>query len=125
VHANGKNYPYVSYDLDFGRGRATRAYIDLWLALGANSGSTAGAIEGPDISLERWLDGWTFFVVPMTSTLDDSGGFELIKSGTTTVHLKFSEPIPIGGVEMLMLGEFDQLFMIDESRKVVSDTQIT
>jgi hypothetical protein len=70
------------------------------------------------------MNGWTFFVVPLTSTLDDSCGLELMRSGTTSIRLQFNEEIPAGGVEMIVLGEFDQLIMIDYNRHVVSDSQI-
>jgi len=121
VHAGGKDYPYVPYSLDFPSGRAVRAYVDLWEALGAANGGTE---FGPDLSLEQWNKGWTFLTIPMTSTLDDTCGFELIRNGTTSLRLKFDKEIPAGGVEMIVLGEFDQLFMMDENRRVVSDTQI-
>lgn len=124
VQANGKTYPYVGYDLDFPHKQAIRAYVDLWEALGAAGGGTE---FGPDLTIDQWYNGWTFFTIPMTSTLDDTCGFELVRTGTTTLRLRFDKekPIPPGGVEVIVLGEFDQLLMIDESRKVVSDNQIS
>nr|CAD2188835.1 unnamed protein product [Meloidogyne enterolobii] len=77
-----------------------------------------------DISMPRFKDGWTFFVIPLTSTLDDSCGFELLKSGTTSVRLEFNTPIPAGGVEMIILGEFDQMIMIDYNRHIVTDSNL-
>jgi hypothetical protein len=120
VHAGGEIYPHVPYDLDFLSGNATTAFVDMYEALGA-----AYAPEnGPDIALSQYLNGWTFFIVPLTSTLDDSCGFELVRSGTTSIHLKFARPIPENGVEMVCMGEFDSLYQIDAQRRVIADNQI-
>ena len=56
VHASGRVYPHVAYELDFKKKRAVRAYVDLWEALGAASGGTE---QGPDLTLDQWYDGWT------------------------------------------------------------------
>ena len=67
VHAGGYIYPQIPYNLDFDKGHFTRAYVDMFEALGlANSSSSM------DISMSKFNSGWTFFVIPLTSTLDDS-----------------------------------------------------
>ena len=119
VHAGGYIYPQIPYNLDFDKGHFTRAYIDMFEALGlANSSSSM------DISMSKFNSGWTFFVIPLTSTLDDSCGFELLRSGTTTIRLQFDQPIPAGGVEMVILGEFDQMVLVDYNRRVISDSTL-
>jgi hypothetical protein len=40
------------------------------------------------------------------------------------VRLEFADPIPEGGVEMICLGEFDQMLMVDYNRHVVSDSTL-
>jgi hypothetical protein len=120
VHAGGYIYPQVPYALNFINGHCVRAYVDMYEALGA-----ANSDRSFDLSLQKFrTGGWTFFVIPLTSTLDDSCGFELLRAGTTTIRLQFAEPIPAGGVEMIILGEFDQMFMIDYNRRVVSDSTL-
>lgn len=119
AHAGGYIYPQVPYSLDFTNSHFVRAFVDLYEALG-----TANSERSFDISLEKFSNGWTFFSIPMTSTLDDSCGFELLRSGTTTLRLQFSEPIPAGGVEMVVLGEFDQMILIDYNRRVISDSTL-
>jgi hypothetical protein len=120
VHAGGYIYPQVPYALNFTNGHCVRAYIDMYEALGA-----ANSDRSFDLSLQKFRSGgWTFFVIPLTSTLDDTCGFELLRAGTTTIRLEFSEPIPAGGVELIILGEFDQMFMIDYNRRVVSDSTL-
>ncbi|KAL3105460.1 hypothetical protein niasHT_030328 [Heterodera trifolii] len=83
--------------------------------------------EDPTIvneSMAQFKKGWTFFVIPLTSTLDDSCGFELLRSGTTNVRATFNSPIPLGGVEMIVLGEFDQMIMVDYNRHIVTDSKL-
>ena len=84
----------------------------------------ANSSNSMDNSLKQFNSGWTFFVIPLTSTLDDSCGFELIKSGTTTLRLQFDEAVPAGGIEMVILGEFDQMILVDYNRRVISDSTL-
>lgn len=119
VHAGGFVYPVFPYKLDFDQDYYTRAYVDFFEALGM-----ANSERSCDISFDKYKSGWTFFVVPLTSTLDDSCGFELLRSGTTTIRLQFNKAIPTGGVEMIILGEFDQIIMIDFNRHIVSDSTL-
>lgn len=121
VQAGGQNYPVVPYNnLDFAKGLCARPYVDLYESLSAAN----TADHSFDIGMEKFRRGWTFFVIPLTSTLDDSCGFEVLRSGNTTIRLQFRNEVPIGGVEMIVLGEFDQLIMIDYQRRVVTDSNI-
>nr|CAD2186090.1 unnamed protein product [Meloidogyne enterolobii] len=119
VHTGGHIYPMVAYKLKFNEDLFVRAYVDMYEALGM-----ANSDRSFDISMEKFKSGWTFFVIPLTSTLDDSCGFELLRSGTTSIRLEFNTPIPTGGVEMIVLGEFDQMLMIDYNRHIVSDSNL-
>lgn len=119
AQAGGFNYPALPYRLDFAQRHCMNAFVDMYEALGH-----ANNIHTCDIGFEQFLDGWSFFVIPLTSTLDDSCGFELIRSGTTSLRLKFSKAIPVGGVEMIVLGEFDQLIMVDYNRRVIADNSL-
>jgi hypothetical protein len=120
VHAGGQIYPPIPYNMNFESQNYARPFVDAYESLGlANSDRSC------DISWDQFGSGWTMFVIPMTSTLDDSCGFELIRSGTTSVRMQFSEPIPAGGVEMIVLGEFDQMILIDFNRRVLTDSTIS
>nr|CAD2205297.1 unnamed protein product [Meloidogyne enterolobii] len=119
VHTGGHIFPLVAYKLKFKNNLFVRAFVDMYEALGV-----ANSDRSIDISMEKFKSGWTFFVIPLTSTLDDSCGFELLKSGTTSIRLEFNTPIPAGGVEMIVLGEFDQMLMIDYNRHIVSDSNL-
>ena|GEM_PF-3012922 len=119
VQAGGQNYPVAPYNWDFENNKFARAFIDTYEALGMTN-----ADRTCDITWEQFKSGWTIFVLPLTSTLDDSCGFELLRSGTTSIHAKFNRPIPVGGVEMIILGEFDQMIMVDHQRRVLLDSNI-
>ncbi|KAL3071905.1 hypothetical protein niasHS_016506 [Heterodera schachtii] len=111
VHAGGQIYPAVPHRMDFSGSAYIRPFVDMYEALGM-----ANSERSMDITLDQFRDGWTIFVVPMTSTLDDSCGFELLRSGTTSIRLAFNEEIPAGGVEMVVLGEFDHWMILYEPR---------
>ena len=119
VHAGGQIYPVVPYKMEFNNQSYTRPFLDMYEALGV-----ANSERSFDIPMKKFKEGWTFFVIPLTSTLDDSCGFELLRSGTTSIRVLFNTAIPAGGVEMLVLGEFDQMIMIDYNRHIVSDSNL-
>lgn len=124
ANVGGLTYPAVPYQLEW---RTTagkhqcyyRPYMDMLDATMTNvgGGNTNGITE------EMFANGWTIFVIPLTSTLEDHDGFELVRNGTTTLNLKFNEAIPAdgGGVELICIGEFDQLLSIDQNRVVITD----
>ncbi|KAL3108826.1 hypothetical protein niasHT_015002 [Heterodera trifolii] len=119
IHAGGVVYPAVPYKLNFSKDHFVSAFVDMYEALGM-----ANSERSFDISMAQFKKGWSFFVIPLTSTLDDSCGFELLRSGTTNVRATFNSPIPLGGVEMIVLGEFDQMIMVDYNRHIVTDSKL-
>jgi hypothetical protein len=60
----------------------------------------------------------------MTSTLDDCCGYELIKSGTTSINVLFNTVVPAQGITMIAIGEFDRLMEIDQTRSVLIDGSV-
>ncbi|KAL3080083.1 hypothetical protein niasHT_038409 [Heterodera trifolii] len=119
VHAGGMVYPVVPHKLNFSKNYYVRAFVEMYEALGM-----ANSERSFDVSMDQFKNGWAFFVIPLNSTLDDSCGFELLRSGTTSIRATFDSPIPKGGVEMIVLGEFDQMIMIDYNRHIVSDSKL-
>ncbi|KAH7695414.1 Protein F19G12.2, partial [Aphelenchoides avenae] len=114
VNAGGLVYKTVAYRMNWSpqRGRPVtflRPYMDMMDATMASPNLTNG------ISPVMFMAGWTMFVIPLTSTLEDTEGFELIKNGTTTIHLRFNTALQ-RGVELVILGEFDQILSIDQNR---------
>uniref|UniRef100_A0A915DMS5 Uncharacterized protein n=1 Tax=Ditylenchus dipsaci TaxID=166011 RepID=A0A915DMS5_9BILA len=120
VNAGGINYPTQPYNMNFTGDRLSymRAFVDMHNSSVPTENMTNG------ITIDKFLSGWTFFVIPLSSTLEDCGGFELIKNGTTTVSALFNTAIPNPGVTMLIIGEFDQLLSIDYNRVIMSDGSV-
>ncbi|KAH7701218.1 Protein F19G12.2 [Aphelenchoides avenae] len=122
VNAGGLVYPTVAYRMNWSPqpGRPVtflRPYMDMMDATMASPNLTNG------ISPVMFMAGWTMFVIPLTSTLEDTEGFEIIKNGTTTIHLRFNTALQ-RGVELVILGEFDQILSIDQNRVPVGDGEV-
>jgi hypothetical protein len=120
VNANGLNYPAVNYNMKYTGNQKNfiRAYMDMIM----NTLNTENTTNG--ITINQFLNGWNFYIIPMNSTMDDCCGYDLIRNGTTTIQLVFNDLIPAEGLTMIVIGEFDQLLQIDQSRIVLTDTSI-
>ncbi|KAH7702048.1 Protein F19G12.2 [Aphelenchoides avenae] len=121
VSANGVSYPNVPYDLEWtDASRFTRAYHDMVEAVGlANSADSNG------ISLEKFRSGWPIFVFNTSCSQEPNDqSFDLLKSGTVMIHVKFKTAVPAGGCYMVVYGESDSLMMIDAARTVTTDLTV-
>lgn len=119
VEANGNSYPATPYYFDFDNQKFLRAFVDMYAGLGMDDGDRTMSIN-----IERFLNGWCFYVIPMQSTLEDYGqNFEIIRNGTTAIKLHFKEPIN-DSLEMIVIGEFDSIISIDSSRVLSSDHSV-
>ena len=77
--------------------------------------------KGNGISKSRFADGSTILAFDLSPDCDDSGHWDLIKQGTTSLQLTFAEPLPAGGVEAIIYAEHDNLFSIDRNRQPTFD----
>lgn len=74
IMAGGKQWPTTAYEMNFNNYRYTRAFVDMFDALNmTNSTETNG------ITLKKFKDGWTIFVINLTNSGDDDQCFDLIK----------------------------------------------
>nr|CAD2184914.1 unnamed protein product [Meloidogyne enterolobii] len=120
IIANGRSYPQAPYDLDYGSNRYVRAFHDMNEAIGFN-----GSSESNGITYQQYGRTHCIYVFNLTNSGEDNGGtFDLIKNGSTSVNIKFSQPIPEGGVMLIVMGEADALIMLDKNRSITSDTTI-
>lgn len=119
AEANGNTYPNVAYNLNFADNKFIRAFTDLYSGLGIDN-----IDKTISIGMVKFMTSHCFFVIPMTSTLEDSPGFETIRNSTTTLKVQFSVPIKDEGYEIIVLGEFDGIISIDKDRIVTSDGQV-
>nr|CAD2159608.1 unnamed protein product [Meloidogyne enterolobii] len=120
IVANGRNYPQAPYDLDYPSGKFARAFSDMNEAIGFNN-----SMESNGISLLQFGNTHCVYIFNMTNSGDDHGGlFDLIRNGTTSVNIKFSNQVPDGGLMLIVMGEADSLLMLDKNRTISSDTTI-
>jgi hypothetical protein len=120
----GFTFPNVPYDLNFADGNYVRAYVDMYLGMGMADSWPTHDQRTLSIGMREFATHSCFFVIPMTSTLEDTAGMELIRSGTTLIKCLFNEPIAAGGMEMLVLGEFDSILSINADRVLSTDGSV-
>ena len=118
AEANGNTYPAAPYVFDFDKNKFVRAFVDMYAGLGMDEGDRTISIN-----FTKFLNGWCFFVIPMTSTLEDTPGFELIRNGTTCVKVQFIKAIN-EAYEMIVIGEFDTILSINTDRVLSTDGSI-
>uniref|UniRef100_A0A914MY63 Uncharacterized protein n=1 Tax=Meloidogyne incognita TaxID=6306 RepID=A0A914MY63_MELIC len=120
IIANGRPYRQAPYDFDYKNGRYVRAFHDMNEATGLTNSS-----ENNGITYQQFGKTHCIYVFNLTNSGDDnSGTFDLIKNGTTAINIKFSQPVPEGGVMLVVMGEADSLIMLDKNRTIASDTTI-
>jgi len=123
VSASGVITPAAPYsNLDFPKGKYARPYNDMMEACGY-----AGTMETNGISMKRYAEGGCcFFVFNLTNSGEDNGPetFDLIRNGSTNVHITFNKAVPKGGIELIAMGEHESLLFLDRNRTVASDIQV-
>jgi hypothetical protein len=77
--------------------------------------------ESNGININNFADGWNIYSFNLTNSGEQNPCFDLISEGSTTVNIKFSQPVPAGGIVLIALAEFDSLLYIDKLRNVLSD----
>jgi hypothetical protein len=121
VNAGGTIYPLSPYNARFANAQdphVARLFVQMHRSCSALHQSSTNGID-----LERFCNGWSFFVQSLTASGEDTDGFELLREGVTTVRLEFNVPLP-QAVELLVLGEFDNLLEIDRHRVVMSNAPV-
>lgn len=117
IIAGGKQWPVTPYELNFSNYQYTRAFYDMFESCGLSNST-----ESNGISLDKYKNGWTIFVMNLTNSGDDDACFDLIKEGTTSVSIKFRSNVPAGGLVLIAMGEMDNLLMIDKNRSLTTDS---
>jgi hypothetical protein len=120
IAANGRQFPQTHYDLAYTQNRYMRAFHDMNEAIGF-----ANTSDGNGITYAQYGKTHCIYVFNLTNSGEDQGGlFDLIKTGSTAVHIRFGTPVPDGGIMLIAMGEVDSLFMIDRNRTITSDTTV-
>ncbi|EFO89272.1 hypothetical protein CRE_16326 [Caenorhabditis remanei] len=113
IDAGGTMYPAQPIHCDFENKNYAEAFARFYEELG-------GVSDGcnPRISYKMYREGFTFFVFNL-SAIDSSNAWELVKSGSTQLFLRFAKKTPTGGLNVLVLSQFDGMFEIDRFRNSV------
>jgi hypothetical protein len=78
----------------------------------------ANTLESNGISYGMFKRSWCIYVFQLTNAQEDSPGFELVKDGTTSVHIRFSADVPAEGIQLIAYAEADGLILIDRNRTI-------
>ncbi|KAH7716703.1 hypothetical protein AAVH_15885 [Aphelenchoides avenae] len=119
ISAHGQIYPNVAYDLKWTTcSKHARPFLDMHEAVGLRPPDSNG------ITLEMFNSGWTLFVFNLSTTLDNDDGYDMIRTGTCHIDVKFHTETPAAGIQMIVYGESESLLLIDHTRTVSSDLTV-
>ena len=113
LSTSGRTYPQYPYNLQYDQSNYARAYMDQQEHLGlANTADSNG------INYKMYKNGWCLYVFQLTNAQEESPGFELVKDGCTSVHIRFSAEVPAEGIQLVAYAEADGLILIDRNRTI-------
>jgi len=116
VCAGGENYPPIPINMHYANDIYVEPFVHFHEALGC-----AGSDKTPWISYDEYKQGHCLYSFDLTPDNADTGHWELLKEGTTSIHIHFRADIPAGGAKLIVLAEFDNLMTIDRFRNVHYD----
>jgi hypothetical protein len=116
VVCGGHTFPAQPMQVDFKNDVYVSAFNQLFEALDFARDNRGNTISRVDYKATHCL-----FAFDLTPDEDDNGHWDLIKEGTTSLHIKFSDKLPETGVQIVVYAEFDNLLMIDKDRNVFFD----
>lgn len=119
VLAGNMRVPSVPFKLDFKKNQIIRAFDHLHRTLGIN-----GRSIDCGINRKMFLDGYTIFPFNLTTSLQDDNSFDFVREGPTILNLTFDDQIPTGGVMCVVMGQWDSIMYIDQTRTVRTDLTI-
>ncbi|CAO4382242.1 unnamed protein product [Caenorhabditis nigoni] len=110
LDAGGTVYPPQPIQCDFSNKNYAQAFTRMYEELGALSDKAS-----PRITYKMFRNGFAFYVFNL-SAVDAPNSWELIQSGTTQLYIRFKEKTPKGGLNALVLSEYDGMITIDSFR---------
>ena len=116
VTAAGQTYPTKPLTTDFANDMYTRAFVQLFEGLGISDDN-----KGNGINMKKYKSGLCLFAFDLSPDEDDGNHWDLVKEGATSVNIHFANPIPAGGLEVVIYAEFDGLITIDHNRNTFTD----
>ena len=112
LDAGGTVYPPQPIRCDFENKNYAQAFARFHEELGGVSTNTT-----PRISYKMYRSGYTFFVFNLAPIVS-SNAWELVQSGSTQLLMRFAKKTPKGGLNVIVLSQFDSMYEIDRFRNV-------
>lgn len=112
VTAGGQTYPSFPLTMDFANNIYMKPFVALFETLGM-----AHTDKGNALSRQKYANGWTLLGFDLSQDSDDGAHWELVREGTTTLELRFGNPVPAGGLEVIIYAEYDNMITLDRNRQ--------
>ena len=110
---DGKMRPQTPLDSNFENNLSLRNYFTLFEATGK-----VFQDAGIDVNRREYEQGYSLVAWDLTTELEDTGCYHIIKKGDIRLELKFSRALTTP-VNVVVYSEFDSCIKIDKDRKVL------
>ncbi|GMS98843.1 hypothetical protein PENTCL1PPCAC_21018, partial [Pristionchus entomophagus] len=115
IDAGGTVYPAQPFSADFSSNKYAKHFLMFYENIGA-----VGEHRQLSIGYKKFKNGYALFAFNLSPT-DSNTDFELIRSGTTQIHMKFGERTPSIGLQIVIYAEYDGMYQIDHFRNIHAD----
>lgn len=115
IDAGGIVYPAQPFAASFSTNKYAKNFLMFYENIGA-----IGEHRQISIGYKKYKNGYSLFAFNLSPT-DSNSDFELIRSGTTQIHMKFSERTPTSGLQIIIYAEYDGMYQIDHYRNIHAD----
>lgn len=115
IDAGGRLFPSQPIISNFGEDQYAQSFLMFYENIGAITEQRNLAID-----YKKYKNGYSLFAFNLTPT-DSNLDFELIKTGTTQLHIKFADSTPSSGIQIIVYAEYDGMYQIDHFRNIHMD----
>lgn len=117
IVAGNRLIPYTKLEMDYGAYKFSRTYHYFLENLGLSGGD-----KSIDISMLKYVFGNCLYVFDLTPEgAHDASTFSLIRDGSITTNFRFKDPIPAGGIDMMLYAAYQGLAEINSFRNYHDD----
>ncbi|GMR61462.1 hypothetical protein PMAYCL1PPCAC_31657, partial [Pristionchus mayeri] len=115
IDAGGTVYPAQPFSADFSSNKYAKNFLMFYENIGA-----VGEHSQLSIGYKKFKNGYALHAFNLAPT-DSNTDFELIRSGTTQIHMKFGERTPTMGLQVIIFAEYNGMYEIDHFRNIHAD----
>ena len=119
VHAGGNIYPRDPLKMNYAKNQFVPAYVQFFESIGCSDEGKSNMV-----SIADFMHSTCLYIFDLTPNEQDTGQWQLIKEGSTTVHCEFDSAVPAPGLEMIVYAEFDNLAILDHTRTIHFDYSV-